>query len=737
MKRHRSSILVLLLFLGLSAGCTLFQGVSPGTLVLKFQLHDALAPKSTPGKAEARSIVPSSPWLPQSYLVSGTGPDGAVFSAESSQTSLKQKLAPGTWTIEVQALASGGTAVASGMTTCDLEPSLSTQASVTLCPLSGKGSLNLSIELNFAVPSDCKFSAKLTYVGRPGSVDVPTQSPIEMEIPTSDPRISCPSVEAGQYTLSLILLDGQGSAVGGCFETILVLAGYETSGSCLIELGMPEIDLAATLLPYAPLEAPILSVPCLVSSLHGFRPIARSAPRMPGQAAVSKTWYVGGMESAAALPLLPDGCIAMPENLFTMEQTVAADGLNRARYDFVETCQSESRVGSASTSADEMECSARGGFTWWASFDSRIMHAPALSGAEDMCSGSPPRYRIKAVSGSPSGLVVISGLDEEGAIHALAAPYGAVIDPASGTVPLDSSWIRLWKDKIKVNGSLRTADKVAISRDGLYVAAASSSSSWLRLYFLGYGGQILATNDTTAAVPGLEGMNNVKALDFFQEGLNELLFALCTSSKRVMVFDVQPQGLSLLSSVALDLSGEFGSLSLQDLKVLDSGKVVVSASEASKLFILGDGGAGYRVETIISRSGTSGPNHPGPLARSPSAGGFYALCDKSTILRYEPSEGSAYALTETIGLSPSSTGATTLSSGKDPSGTRDLIFAAGGETAEFIDPRLRNPLLDEIDIEANPSRTDGISTSEGSCYMRGAFILGGGSSGYVSVFGVE
>jgi hypothetical protein len=86
-------------------------------------------------------------------------------------------------------------------------------------------------------------------------------------------------------------------------------------------------------------------------------------------------------------------------------------------------------------------------------------------------------------------------------------------------------------------------------------------------------------------------------------------------------------------------------------------------------------------------------------------------------------------------LRPRSLGATTLSSGKDVAGTRDLLFVAGGETAEFIEPRLQGQLPEGVELESNDSSTNAVATADDSCYLRGAFILGGGVSGYVSVFG--
>ena len=739
MKRHIIPSIAFILAISTISGCALFHQEASGTLVLSFQLHEKFTSQSLSGKTGERSLVPSSPWTPQRYVVSGTGPDGAVFSVESAQTSLKQRLVPGEWTIEVRALTSGGTVVASGTAVCVLEPSLSTQAQVTLSPLAGKGSLNLTIGLNFAVSAACAFHGTLSYIGRPGCADSPEVDPVDLAIPVTDPRISLPSLESGQYTLSLYLIDEKGKAVGGCFETILILSGFDTSGTCTIELGMPEVALAATLVPYAPLEAPILSVPCIVSDLAGFRPIARSAPREAGMAMVTRAWHIAGIESAPAAAILPDAGAALPSGLFIMGPSPAAASLNRARYDLVETCAAESRAGSTSTWAEEEAGSRQGGFGWQASFDSGIMKVPSLGGAMDMYSGAPPRYRVKAVAASASGLVVVSGLDEESAIHALAAPYGAAVDSLAGAdkVPLNTSWIRLWKDKIKVGTTARTADRLALSEDGSFLAAASSASNWLRLYSLGSGGAIQGFTDITSSLAGFEGLDGVKALAFFRAGSNRLLFALCSSSRSVLVLDVSSQGLAPRAAIALDPSGESGSLSLQDLKVLDSGKVIVTASEASRIYVLGDDGTGYRIEATISRLDGSGPYHPGPLALSPSTGGFYALCDKTAILGYEPAGGSSFTLARTVALRPRSTGATTLSSARDAGGTGDLLFVAGGETVEFIDRHPHELFMDEVELESNASRTDGIASAEGSSCLRGAFILGGGISGYISVFGSE
>ena len=98
MKRQLLTVIAFVFALSAFSGCGLFEQTASGTLVLQLTLNEKIASRSITDMAEARSIVPASPWVPQSYQVSGTGPDGAVFSVESAQTCLKQRLAPGEWT---------------------------------------------------------------------------------------------------------------------------------------------------------------------------------------------------------------------------------------------------------------------------------------------------------------------------------------------------------------------------------------------------------------------------------------------------------------------------------------------------------------------------------------------------------------------------------------------------------------------------------------------------------------
>jgi hypothetical protein len=67
----------------------------------------------------------------------------------------------------------------------------------------------------------------------------------------------------------------------------------------------------------------------------------------------------------------------------------------------------------------------------------------------------------------------------------------------------------------------------------------------------------------------------------------------------------------------------------------------------------------------------------------------------------------------------------------------EFLFAAGNGIATFL------KMGDTGSVEASYSFLEdswdlaGLSATQGICFTRGAFILGGGSTGIVSVFGIE
>lgn len=736
MKRTLAKHALYVLLATLSCGCGLWQQRPSAVLVLDLSLHESMAVKTIrPGSA--RSLAPSEAWTPSSYRVSGSGPGGANFLLESGQTQIRENLVPGAWSIAVEALAPSRAVVAGGTVDCVLEPSRQTKVALLLGPIAGEGSLHLSFALNLTVEPGGSFRGTLTYQGLPGADQSEGQPPIEFLAPDSDPQAGYEALTAGQYTLGLRYTDTQGNLVGGCSETLLVLSGFDTSGTCLIELGEPELSVEAEVLDFSPLDAPLVSVPCLVADLGQFHPLSLPAPRPASASQTRKAWLVAGAEERGAAEVLRSPGDVFPDGLWVMERaSEAASCLNRARFDFVETCAVEARAGSSHTWAERREASGAAGFSWIASFDSRVLEVAGFGSGQTAYVGLPPRSAVGAIDGSPAGLVVVSGLDEASAIHLFAAPYGAEIKSPSAIakVPIQSPWLRLWKDKIKIGSSLRTADRLALSRDGRWLAAASSSSNWLRLYSLAPDGAMAASFSLTSAASGLEGLDGVKALSFVEDSAQPQLLALCSASKSVLVFDCAPAP-TLAASIQLEAPTYQGSLSLQDIAVLSGAEVVASASEASKLYILGKDGGNWGLRTVLLGSSGSELRKPGPIAASFSGDGFYVLCDKTSLLHYERTEPWTFSLVGTLPLSSEASGATTLSAGREEENGGDLLFVAGGEVAARIAPAYAGLPEGEIDLEPIGSGVDGIATAEGSCFLRGAFLLGGGSSGYVGVFG--
>jgi len=745
MKRILSRIILLMPGFVLVLACTGFQHNRLGTLALRVRLDNGLelARSTAPaGSRSAKSITPVESWNPTLCRLSGTGPGGATFSREMDRgTGIEEKLVPGEWTIAVRAMTSGGKEVASGTSTCFLQPGRATDVTIVLYPLEGSGGLSVTITTNLALPPGGRLSGNLVHRGLPGHPAPATPTVLPIEAPITQTSLSFEDIPAGHYALTLKLIDSDGIVSGGCADTVLVLAGFLSEGTCRIDIGEPLGGFYTEIYPAFPLDPPILSVQHVVSSAHPLTPLA--IPRYGPEAGeeMKRTWYFNGMEVGEALRLvgdrglLPEGALVIPPDSFYVQ-------VSRMRFDMVEESVSSLRAGSASVILDSVCGNDFEHCGWRGSYD----YASALSAAlhEDSTpfgKGSGAKFAAKAVATAPNGLIIVSGLDEEGALHAFAAGYGAGLDPpppsGASVLPIDASWVRLWRDRIRIGSTYRNADRLAVSDDGRYFAAASSASDWLFVGSLDDQGRPLdAYSLTSSAGEALADMRNLRALRFSPEG--NRLYAAANTAGAVFAFDISQQGISLASRLTLSRPEGASGLSLQDLEVTKSGALIVTAADVSRLYFLTDEGGLSETGFIQGASGGADPWKPGALAISPEGDAFHVLCDGARILCYERRDGiSPYSQASSFTLTEPTEGAFLMDTGYPLSGGAEMIFVAGGEEAGFLETGAGRSIVTSRSICAESDSPTGLSTATGLCFTRGAFILSGGSSGIVSVFGAD
>lgn len=723
------------LLLGVS--CQAVQDLSLGTLALRMQVDAQMPSKRT----ASRSIMPQAAWSPVRYTVSGTGPGGAIYSSESTTTMIESRLVPGEWSIMVEAFATGGEKVGSGSALCLLQPGRTTSTTVMVYPVEGTGSVALTLNYPFALPSGSRIRGSLVYKGLPGQEAPETPAVCNVDIPGNQTDLSFADIAAGHYTLALSVIASDGITSGGYVDNILVVSSFTSTGTCVFEMGDPVSKMTTTIFPSSPLEAPLLSVRHQMAAT-GF-PMPLAVPRHVPMAedTIERRWYLNGslagdaLEIVADRGLLPAGSLAFPKAAGQPEISLLSASL-------VETSSSQLRSGSGSVSINTAESLVAGAWKWKAGFDYRAaMGGALLGGSSAHTAGKGVPYGVKAVASSETGLVIVSGLDEEGALHAFAAGYGAQLSEAtpSGNTTLgtEASWIRLWRDRIKVGSTYRTADILAISDDGKYIAAASTNSDWIRVSRLDDSGRLAASwSLTSTSNSNLALMNSVRGLRFSPDG--SYLYVAAYSSGSVYCIQVTSTGISYKSHAALSLYGTGTVPPIKDLEISSSGAILVSSQEASRIYVLSPGPVIAETGYLQSASSYDQPYHPASIEVAPEGDRFYVLCDGRHLVGVSRSDPShQYAVVSSTALPPALYDSDCIATGRAPGSSNDTIFIIGGASAAFLEMDAGMAVASTSLLSPSLSDDKGLSTAVGMDFARGAFFLAGGNGTQVSVFGAD
>jgi hypothetical protein len=158
------------------------------------------------------SLLPDIDMKPASYTVSGVGP--VVI------PSLKY----GDWTVTVEALNAAGTLIGSDQQTATIVTGQNTALNMTVRPLNGYGTLNLTVNWNTSAVASPGIKAQLvTAAGTTLTLSFSSTA-------GGSASYSNSSVPTGYHTLVLQLEDG-GVLVAGAVEIVRIVKGQVTSGS--------------------------------------------------------------------------------------------------------------------------------------------------------------------------------------------------------------------------------------------------------------------------------------------------------------------------------------------------------------------------------------------------------------------------------------------------------------------------------------------------------------------------
>ena len=281
----RTSVLIslsVLLILGLGlSGCSFPDSgidANEGALVI-----------SIGGETSAsRSLLPNIDMDPALYQISGSGPDGASFTTSSSgEDSYINGLTIGEWQISVTAMNTVGDPIGYGENTVLIEGSMQSSIIIDIVPLTGTGTLTLSVNWPEAEVANPGFTGVLT-----DSAGV-SQSLVFI-IGTGKADFTNTGITAGYYTLSLQLFDGE-DVIAGLVDTVRIVQDAETIGTySFTDLNHPTGDVEIIIIVDldTPLEVTITGTVDILS--YGTNMTALMLVANPGEDIINYQWYLNG-----------------------------------------------------------------------------------------------------------------------------------------------------------------------------------------------------------------------------------------------------------------------------------------------------------------------------------------------------------------------------------------------------------------------------------------------------------
>ncbi len=187
-----------------------------------------------------RTISPPTDLIVVAYDIDGSGPSGNSFHYENASGSLftREDVAVGTWSITARGKNAAGGEITRGTVSLSVSPGTTATATLLCTPISGAGTLQLSLSWPAGtLPSPY---AEATVTSSAGAV-----RNITFSIAGTTASWSADDLQNGYYTLGVKLrTSGAGSSVAWSrTETVLILSGSVTTGSWALaesDLDLPE-----------------------------------------------------------------------------------------------------------------------------------------------------------------------------------------------------------------------------------------------------------------------------------------------------------------------------------------------------------------------------------------------------------------------------------------------------------------------------------------------------------------
>ncbi len=262
------------------------SGTGPAVLVVAFD------------NQLAYTLVPALDMTAASYTITGRGPSGANFVQTTATAPVQIKdLAAGAWSVTVEALNAAATVIGDGTTTVTLTAGNQSNVSITVKPLSGYGTLQLTVNWPAALVTSASVTAQL--VPAAGATRALT-----FTLGSGTAGSATTSIPVGYHTLSLQVLDGT-VPVAGAIEIVRILKDQTTAGTFAFSQVNPapgNMQVSITPSMANPLTVTLSGQRASVVQGTGFTLQASVA----GVTGVVYSWYLnGGFSSTGASYAVP------------------------------------------------------------------------------------------------------------------------------------------------------------------------------------------------------------------------------------------------------------------------------------------------------------------------------------------------------------------------------------------------------------------------------------------------
>ena len=240
----------------------------------------------------SQTLLPPISMTPVSYTVSGTGPGGATFSQTTTGAAVTvNSLAFGSWSIVVNAMNADGTLIGSGQAAASVDTGQTTTVAISVVPLTGNGTLNLTVSWTASQVETPSIVASLTPPTGPATT-------LSFSINGNQATYSSTSIPAGYQTLTVQLMDNN-IAVMGAVEVVRIVAGQTTSGTyAFTNVNQPGGSVQVNITPALadPIPVSISGVPATITAGTS---ITATASVSDGTTGVVYVWYLNGVSVGA------------------------------------------------------------------------------------------------------------------------------------------------------------------------------------------------------------------------------------------------------------------------------------------------------------------------------------------------------------------------------------------------------------------------------------------------------